>query len=93
MTISVIYPVTFHPIIFRLRVIFSKNLFLEYKSLFLEYKHLLLENKSLFVENSIFRLLKKKLLWTEKCIWMTLFVKIITITITSKVTSVTLCTM
>jgi hypothetical protein len=64
MTISVIYLVTFHPIIFRLRVIFSKNLFLETKSLFQKY--------------SIFRL-KMKLLWTEKCISMTLYVKIITI--------------
>jgi hypothetical protein len=36
MTTSVIYPVTFHPLIFRLRVIFSKILFLESKRLFLE---------------------------------------------------------
>jgi hypothetical protein len=47
MTISVIYPVTFHPIIFRLWVIFSKNLFLENKML-------VLENKMLFLEKLYF---------------------------------------
>jgi hypothetical protein len=86
MTISVIYPVTFHPIICRVQVIFSKKLFLEIESLFLE-------TESLFLERFYFRIFLMKLLWTEKCIWMTLFVKIITITVTSKVTSVTLCTM
>jgi hypothetical protein len=60
--------------------------------LFLETKSLFLENKSSLLDN-LFLELKKKLLWTEKCIWMILFVKIITIIVTSKVTSVTLCTM
>jgi hypothetical protein len=44
MTISVIYLVTFHPIIFRLRVFLRKKLFLENKFLFLESKILFLED-------------------------------------------------
>jgi hypothetical protein len=51
MTISVIYPVTFHPIIFRLQVIFSKKfIFKKKKSLFLETKILFLQNKKLILE-------------------------------------------
>jgi hypothetical protein len=45
MTISVIYLVTFHPIIFRLRVIFSKKI--------------ILENNFYFQEKSIFRIFKR----------------------------------
>jgi hypothetical protein len=89
MTISVIYPVTFIQLFLDYKLFLV--LFLENESLFLEIVSLFLENESLFL--NLFLEIKKKLLWTEKCIWMTLFVKIITITVTSKVSSVTLCTM
>jgi hypothetical protein len=59
MTISIIYLVTFHPNIFRLRVIFSKILFLENTNILLETKILFLENKSSFLEKTIFKIKKR----------------------------------